>query len=345
MKPIFQRPKIFIASTVEGNKYTEALVTLLEYEEFDITPWSLHFENGFDSTINQLLNIDEYDFGIIIFTPDDETKTRGKNYDTPRDNVVFELGLLLGVLGKERVFPIIPRKSKLKLPSDLLGTNPYSFIYSKSNLTFDERMKAIKEASYRIKDRINLLGARNKVILHDRILLSEERDKLKFKIAFTGPDSILNLKFTAHILRIGKETDGKNSQRWETLKLTTQVAPEIKYSWSFSHKFIFETIIIRDEKEEIVLEKSPFLKLLNNKDKMSIEDFNKLPKFKVRLDVNGYLSSTMKPIFANKEYELSDIEIGSFKRFYEVGETGSINEKTIDWEKFNEIIKHTNTDL
>ncbi|WP_321282064.1 TIR domain-containing protein [Marinifilum fragile] len=341
MKTIYHKPKIFIASTSEAIEYTKALVCLLEHEDLDITPWSLYFENGFESTINQLLNIDEYDFGIVIFTPDDETKSRDRNYDTPRDNVVFELGLLLGTLGKERVFPIIPRNSKLKLPSDLLGTNPFLFYYSDKDKSFDDRMKAMKEASYRISSRISQLGSRNKLVLHDKILFNSEENKLCFKIAFTGPDSVLNLNIAAHLLRIKKEPDGKNSQNWEKLKLTTRLAPEVRCSWQFAHKFNYESSIVRDGKEESVIIKSPLLKLHENKEKLTIEDLWKLDKCKIRIDLNGYLSSTMKPIFASKEYWLSDVEIGTFKRFYEIDKTGNIDKKSIDWQSFKEIITYT----
>ena len=39
----------------------------------------------------------------------------------PRDNVIFELGLLMGALGRERVFILKPRNVDIRIPSDLLG--------------------------------------------------------------------------------------------------------------------------------------------------------------------------------------------------------------------------------
>ncbi len=50
-------------------------------------------------------------------------KARNKEIKSPRDNVVFELGLFMGAIGRRHAFPIIAptEKRPLKVPSDLLG--------------------------------------------------------------------------------------------------------------------------------------------------------------------------------------------------------------------------------
>lgn len=68
--------------------------------------------------------VDESDFGIFVFSPDDVTKMRGNDQTTVRDNVIFEFGLFIGKLGRERVFFVRPDAEELHLPTDLLGITP-----------------------------------------------------------------------------------------------------------------------------------------------------------------------------------------------------------------------------
>jgi hypothetical protein len=52
-----------------------------------------------------------------------------------RDNVIFELGLFMGRLGKQRCFFVVPRgKQRLRLPTDLLGVTPADYNDGTANL-------------------------------------------------------------------------------------------------------------------------------------------------------------------------------------------------------------------
>jgi predicted nucleotide-binding protein len=42
----------------------------------------------------------------------------------PRDNVILELGLFIGALGRQRVFMLIEQGMDVKIPTDLLGVTP-----------------------------------------------------------------------------------------------------------------------------------------------------------------------------------------------------------------------------
>ena len=67
------------------------------------------------------------DFAIIVLTGDDVTKSRGRAMSSPRDNVIFELGLFMGSLSRERTFIVAQKDVDLKLPTDLLGVTTLRF--------------------------------------------------------------------------------------------------------------------------------------------------------------------------------------------------------------------------
>ena len=61
------------------------------------------------------------DFAVLIATADDRTDIRGQSRSVARDNVIFELGLFIGALGRERAYMVVDRDDDLQLPSDLAG--------------------------------------------------------------------------------------------------------------------------------------------------------------------------------------------------------------------------------
>ena len=67
------------------------------------------------------------DFGVAAVMDEDVKRRRNEQRSSPRDNVIFEIGLFMGLLGQERTIIVSPRNIDLKMPSDLLGLNPLSF--------------------------------------------------------------------------------------------------------------------------------------------------------------------------------------------------------------------------
>jgi predicted nucleotide-binding protein len=61
---------------------------------------------------------------VFVFSPDDITVMRGKESSTIMDNVIFEFGLFVGRLGRDRVYLIVPEGNDFHLPTDLLGVTP-----------------------------------------------------------------------------------------------------------------------------------------------------------------------------------------------------------------------------
>src|SRR5437870_1749662 len=81
------------------------------------------------STLDSLLTaLNQSDFGIFVLSADDIAKIRKKQFAAARDNVVLELGLSIGRLGKHRTFFVVPRDVQdFHLPTDLVGMTPATF--------------------------------------------------------------------------------------------------------------------------------------------------------------------------------------------------------------------------
>ena len=121
-----RKPRIFIASAVESLDVADAFNVNLDHQA-EVTVWKHGFSLS-QNTIDSLVKMAEsVDFAIFIFTPDDVASIREQQKNIVRDNVVFELGLFVGTLGKERCFIVKPRDVDLHLPTDLLGLTPADY--------------------------------------------------------------------------------------------------------------------------------------------------------------------------------------------------------------------------
>ena len=67
------------------------------------------------------------DFAALVLSPDDRVISRGIATDAPRDNIVFELGLFMGALGRFRTFLVYPRGIETKIPTDLTGITALTY--------------------------------------------------------------------------------------------------------------------------------------------------------------------------------------------------------------------------
>lgn len=74
------------------------------------------------SSWQSLLDIGEQlDAAVLLLSADDALICRNEQHDVPRDNVIFEAGLFMGLLGPDRALLVQDSAVVLKLPSDLDG--------------------------------------------------------------------------------------------------------------------------------------------------------------------------------------------------------------------------------
>lgn len=123
------KPKLFIGSASESKGIANALQQNLE-DAADVTVWDQDVFKPGDFTLAGLEeNLNTAEFGIFILTPDDLASIREKTATVPRDNVVFELGMFVGRLGRQRCFVIVPKQAQdLHIPSDLAGVTVVSYL-------------------------------------------------------------------------------------------------------------------------------------------------------------------------------------------------------------------------
>lgn len=120
-------PRLFVGSSSEGLPVAEALQEALA-DVADVVLWNQGvFELNYSYLESLLKAIDDSDFAVLALSPDDVAMSRNELSDAPRDNVLFELGLFMGRLGRERSFFVFDKTANLKLPSDLLGISAATY--------------------------------------------------------------------------------------------------------------------------------------------------------------------------------------------------------------------------
>lgn len=122
ISPLHADPVIFVGSSTEALTEATWISRSLNRKQAVSRLWTQGVFQLSKTTIENLFAVAaESDFAVILLTPDDMTASRRKTQSSPRDNVVFELGLFMGGLGRDRSFIVTPRGQEIKLPTDLLG--------------------------------------------------------------------------------------------------------------------------------------------------------------------------------------------------------------------------------
>lgn len=122
--------KVFVISSVESLPIARLIQSALAHDPFTVTVWTDGvFKAGGYAMDDLEAQVDDSDFAIAIAHSDDQTMFRGQDWPTPRDNVVFELGLFMGRLGRKRAILMEPSDDKVKLPSDLRGVTTIGYVY------------------------------------------------------------------------------------------------------------------------------------------------------------------------------------------------------------------------
>lgn len=153
------RPSVFIGSSSEGVEFGRAVRAALE-RDTEVTVWDEGvFELGLTFVEGLTQALCRFDFAVLVLTPDDVIQSRSTEESGPRDNVIFELGLFMGRLGRGRTFILQQSGATLKIPSDLSGVTTAQYYWPRND---GNVRAAVATACDTIRDRIRALGLRYK---------------------------------------------------------------------------------------------------------------------------------------------------------------------------------------
>ncbi len=128
IRPCNKRPLVFVICATEALPIAQAIQFSFEHDEADFRIWSDEVFRASQYPIEALEAVmDEADFAIAIASPEDITNVRGSSVKQPRDNVLVELGMAIGKLGRRRSMILIPRDETVQLPSDFKGLTPIAY--------------------------------------------------------------------------------------------------------------------------------------------------------------------------------------------------------------------------
>jgi predicted nucleotide-binding protein len=167
------RPRIFVGSSTEGLPVAEAIQVALDHFG-EVTIWSQGVFGLSRGTLDELVRaVTDFDFAILVVTPDDVVTKRGISGDAPRDNVIFEIGFFMGALGRERTFVVHSRDRRPELPSDLAGVTLATYadrLDGNLQAALGSACTQIKTAVQRAKTRV-----RTEVVFAERLAAAEKR--------------------------------------------------------------------------------------------------------------------------------------------------------------------------
>lgn len=145
-------PIVFVGSSSENSESARAITSMLGHD-FQPREWTDQFHPS-STSLNDLIQLSEScDFAILIADGDDITVSRKHRSLSPRDNIIFELGLFGGKIGFDRCYVVHQKGQDLKLPSDLRGWTPSIYKLQSDGNIRNSLRPVLNEIIYEMKRR------------------------------------------------------------------------------------------------------------------------------------------------------------------------------------------------
>jgi hypothetical protein len=187
------KPSIFVGSSSEGLKYAQSIKAQLS-DSAELTVWNEGLFLLGRTALEELVTFGcRFDFAILVLSPDDIIFSRGDQRNSPRDNVLFELGIFIGSLGPERTF-VVTTQDDIKLPSDLQGLIVANIESDRPDGNVDAM---VGNACYKIRNTVAAAYSKSTIgLLPSTALAIGYYNDFVVKVcdAFSDPDTKLTLK-------------------------------------------------------------------------------------------------------------------------------------------------------
>ena len=117
-----ETPVVFIGSSSESLPVANAIKNGLSPVTATVNVWTHGIFRPSNFPIEDLeRQLELADLAVLVFGADDKVLSRRVLRSAPRDNVVFEAGLFMGALRRQRTLIVKSRRIRIKVPSDLFG--------------------------------------------------------------------------------------------------------------------------------------------------------------------------------------------------------------------------------
>lgn len=275
------KPRIFIASSVEGIDAAYAIQELLEFSA-ECTVWDQDvFAPSSVTLLDLIKRAQDSDYGIFVFSFDDTIKIRDSEELTVRDNVVFELGLFIGIVGIANCFIVMPRANDdIHLPTDLTGITPLKY---DSKRTDNNLKAALGPSANQIKKVIRSFTLPDKQVSQE---LSQQINAIGLNAFFSSRDDYN--KYRASIPSIDRYIDtAKSSIELVSITLTTgmqidDICSVIKNKINEQRDFNVTISLLNPFKDELYMTLEPVFgtdySTLQNRTKDALERLSQLKK-------------------------------------------------------------------
>jgi CRP/FNR family transcriptional regulator, cyclic AMP receptor protein len=121
------RIRVLIVSSSEALQVARSVKEEFDHDNMFVDIWTDIFRATFYTLEDLERKLADTDFVIAIAQGDDVVESRDERWPAPRDNVIFELALAMGMLGRHRAILMEPREDKVKLPSDMAGVTTVTY--------------------------------------------------------------------------------------------------------------------------------------------------------------------------------------------------------------------------